>query len=65
MLPENETPETTAAAEEATEGGLNFDLGSITGALGDVFGFFQTIIDFLKGIFKPLLESLLGSVLDK
>lgn len=47
--------------ETVEEGGI--DLEGIMGTVGDVFGFFQQIIDFLKGIFTPLFESLLGSIL--
>ena len=49
--------------EAAEEGGLDIDLESIMGTVGDVFGFFQQIIDFLKGIFTPIFESLFSSLL--
>lgn len=50
-------------ASTATDAG--FDVDSIFNGLLTVFGFFRKIIDFLKGIFKPMFEGLFSSVADK
>ena len=42
-----------------------FDVSSILNGLTTVFGFFRKIIDFLKGIFTPLFESLFKSAAEK
>ena len=46
-----------------TDAGINVE-GIFNGIL-TVFGFFRKIIDFLKGIFTPLFESLFNTVSDK
>ena len=54
---------TDATATDATATDAGFDINVIFEAVLKVFGFFRQIIDFMKGIFTPMFESLLGSVL--
>lgn len=53
--------ETTTVLEEEIDSGFSVD--GIFDTLLDVFGFFRTIIDFLKGLLTPLFEGLFESVL--
>ena len=52
--------ETTAIAEESGSG-LNISVDSVFEGILTVYGFFRQIIDFLKGIFTPMFESLFDS----
>ena len=55
----------TNTATDATPTDAGFDVSSIMNGLTTVFGFFRKIIDFLKGIFTPLFESLFKSAAEK
>ena len=55
----------TSTATDVSPTDAGFDVNSIFNGLLTVFGFFRKIIDFLKGIFTPLFESLFKSAAEK
>ena len=55
----------TATGTDATPTDAGISVDSIFNGLLTVFGFFRKIIDFLKGIFTPIFESLFKSAAEK
>ena len=54
-----------ATGTDATPTDAGFDISGVFDGLLKVFGFFRTIIDFLKGILTPLFKSLFESAAEK
>ena len=42
-----------------------FDVDTVFDVLLKVFGFFRQIVDFMKGIFKPIFEGLFSSLAEQ